>query len=255
MSRNIWTQCAASCKSRRLELLAFRVVESQHVISTRKLVDSDAEQALLEDLIDRVKPPVPSEPEFRGLHYLLYTSFRHPPLRYGSRFGTRTERGIWYGSKELPTCFAEVAYYRLLFLEGTAADLGTLTVELTAFLSAVRCPKSMDLTRPPFRAFEAEISSKTSYDASQRLGAEMRAAGVGAFLFVSARAADRGTNIGLFSPAFASKRPSRFEAWTCSADRTKVEVSRKSLAQTRVHRLSFPRVQFLVDDQLPSPAT
>jgi hypothetical protein len=137
MSRSIWTRCAATFRPRRLDLTAFRVVESQHVVSTRKLVDSDEEQRLLEELIDRVKPPVPKEPGFAGLHYLLYTSFRHPPLGRGSRFGTRAERGIWYGSRELSTCFAEVAYYRLLFLEGTAAQLGTVTVELTAFQATI----------------------------------------------------------------------------------------------------------------------
>jgi RES domain-containing protein len=255
MSPNIWTRCAASFRPRRLELLAYRVVESQHVLSTRKLVDSDEEQALLEELIDRVKPPVPPGPEFRGLHYLLFTPFRHPPLRYGSRFGTRAERGIWYGSKELATSFAEVAYYRLLFLEGSAATLGTLTVELTAYTAAIRTRAGADLTRLPFKEHESAISSKTSYDASQRLGRDMRAARVAGFLFVSARAPARGTNVGLFLPAFASKRPKRFETWTCSADRSKVELSSKSIARTRTARLAFAREDFVVGGKLPSPAT
>jgi hypothetical protein len=255
MSPSIWTRCAASFRPRKLELAAWRVVESQHVLSTRKLVDSDEEQALLEELVDRVKPPPPTGPEFRGLHYLLFTPFRHPPLRYGSRFGTRTERGIWYGARELATCFAEVSYYRLLFLEGTAARLGTLTVELTAYTAAIRSRRGADLTRSPFREHEAAIASKTSYEASQRLGKDMRTAGVEAFLFVSARARSRGTNVGLFTPAFAGKRPKRFETWTCSADGSKVELSRKSIARTRSARLLFPREDFVVDGKLPSPAT
>jgi hypothetical protein len=40
-----------------------------------------------------------------------------------TRFGSRSERGLWYGSERLPTAFAEVAYYRILVLEGTAAPL------------------------------------------------------------------------------------------------------------------------------------
>jgi hypothetical protein len=235
--------------------VAWRAVESQHVVSTRKLVDSDAEQVLLEELVDGVKPPAPAGPEFRGLHYLLSTSFRHPPLRYGSRFGTRAERGLWYGSRELATCFAEVAYYRLLFLEGTSADLGTLTVELTAFTASVRARRGVDLTRPPFRDHEEAISSKTSYDAAQRLGADMRAAGIEGFLYTSARAPKRGTNVGLFVPAFASKRPKRFETWTCSADRDKVELAQKSVVLTHIARMRFARADFLVGGKLPSPAT
>ena len=121
MSQSIWTQCAGRFSP--LSGSFRRVVESQVVNSTRKLLDSDAEQAVLEDLLDRhAKLPVPAG--FEDLHYLLYTPFRHPPLRNGSRFGTRQERGILYGSSDLPTAFAEVAYYRLLFLEGTTADLG-----------------------------------------------------------------------------------------------------------------------------------
>src|SRR5206468_1269503 len=36
------------------------------------------------------------------------------------------ERGIWYGSLALPTASAEVAYYRLIFLDASAAELGTV---------------------------------------------------------------------------------------------------------------------------------
>jgi RES domain len=255
MSPSIWTRCAASFRPRRIELVAFRVVESQHVLSTRKLVDSDEEQALLEELVDRVKPPAPAGAEFRGLHYLLFTPFRHPPLRYGSRFGTRAERGIWYGAKERTTCFAEVSYYRLLFLEGTSAELGTIMVELTAYTAAVKARVGADLTRPPFREHEGAISSKTSYASAQRLGAEMRAANIEGFLYVSARAPDKAINVGLFKAAFASKRPRKYEAWTCSADRSKVEFSRKSIARTKVARVAFSRSDFLVAGRLPSPAT
>jgi hypothetical protein len=241
-------------RPRAMVLDAFRVVESQHVVATRKLVDSDEEQRLLEELIDKVKPPVPEGPEFRGLHYLLFTSFRHPPLRWGSRFGTVTERGIWYGAKDLETCFAEVAFYRLLFLEASKADLAPVTVELTAFVASIRARTALDLTRPPFSAHEAALASKTSYAACHRLGAEMRAAGIDLFLFRSARAKRPGVNVGLFTPAFARKSPKQYEAWICTVDRTKVELAQKSLANRTPRRLSFPRSDFEVAGRLPSPA-
>jgi len=118
MSSSIWTRCAGDSEIRPLHNSPWRVVEAQHQVSTRKLVDSAEEQALLEDLIDRVKPP---DATGGRLHYLLFTPFRYPPLAHGSRFGGRHERGIWYGSVERRSAFAEVAYYRLLFLEGTQA--------------------------------------------------------------------------------------------------------------------------------------
>ena len=124
MSSSIWTQCAGASEIRALRLMPWRAVEGQHEVSTRKLVANAQEQALLEELIDRAKPPDLT----RGrLHYLLATPFRYPPLRWGSRFGTRQEQGIWYGSETRDAMFAEVAYYRFVFLEGTRADLGMIS--------------------------------------------------------------------------------------------------------------------------------
>ena len=94
--------------------VAWRVVEDQSDIITRPLARTDDEQALLERLIDTAKPPAPDpevEPAFRGLRYLLATPFRYPPLRYGSRFGSRHERGIWYGARKPPTALAEKDFY------------------------------------------------------------------------------------------------------------------------------------------------
>jgi hypothetical protein len=207
MSQSIWTQCAGPSELRRIALTPYRVVESQYVNSTRKLVDSDDEQAVLEALIERAKPPIPTGPRFRGLHYLLYTSFRHPPLRYGSRFGIKAERGIWYGALEMRTALAEVAYYRLVFLEGTAAQIEPITVELSSFRASVATSRGIDLTRAPFSAHERVISSKTSYQAAQALGADMRAAGVDAFVYRSARDRENGKCLGLFEPCFSKKKP------------------------------------------------
>ena len=122
MSRSIWTRCGAKANLRRLTAKAWRVVEAQHVVSTRKLVDSHDEQELLEELIEPSKPRLPDMQGFHGLHYLLSTPFRYPPLPHGSRFATRTERAVWYGSSRVRTAFAETAYYRLLFLDGTTVD-------------------------------------------------------------------------------------------------------------------------------------
>jgi hypothetical protein len=251
MSRSIWTECAGSSRQRKLDLEAWRVVESQTMIATRKLVDSDDEQELLERLIDTVKPPMPIGPEWRGLHYLLFTPFRHPPLRWGSRFGTTNERGIWYGAKELETAFAEVAFYRLLFLDATKAALAPITVELTSFSAHVRTRRGIDLTRRPFSEHDALVS-KTSYAATQAIGAEMRAAGIDAFLYRSVRAKGQGTCVGLFSPVFARKAPRHFASWSCTVDEAKVELSKKSYDKRSC--LRFPRAQFEVGGKLVVPS-
>ena len=252
MSQSIWTRCAGSSRFRALSLEPWRVVESQFITSTRKLVDSDEEQETLERLLETVKPPLPPDPALARLHFLLFTSFRHPPLRHGSRFGTRLERGIWYGSLTLPAAFSEVAYYRLLFLEGTSAALETITVELSAFRASIRTRRGIDLTAPPFAAHERSISSPTSYAVSQSLGREMREAGVEAAVYVSARDREGGKNVALFAPAFARRTPSGLSTWVCSARRDRIEVSRKDLF--RKQRFAFSRAEFEVGGQLPRPA-
>ena len=52
----------------------WRLVEAQHRISTNRLAASNDDQALLERLVEDVKPTVP--PAARDLHYLLAKPFR-----------------------------------------------------------------------------------------------------------------------------------------------------------------------------------
>lgn len=228
------------------------------MVSTRKLVDSAAEQELLEELIERAKPPRPPEPEFEGLHYLLATPFRYPPLPHGSRFGTRAERGLWYGADRLPTALAEAAYYRLVFLEGTEAEIEPILVDLSAFQAPVRTERGLDLTLSPFSEHEAEISSPVSYATSQALGRALRAAGAEGFRYRSARDPGRGTSLALFTPrAFVARRPDPPETWYCVATRAAVEISRRSLVRRAApgrasHR--FPREAFEAEGILPTPA-
>ncbi len=222
-------------------------------MATRKLVGSLEEQELLEDLIERGKPQAPPGEEFRRLHYLLSTPFRYPPLRHGSRFATRFERSLWYGSRDLRAAFAEAAYYRLLFLEGTTAELPRLEVGLTAFRARVRTGRGIDLTAEPFRRHEARISSPVSYGDSQALGAAMRAAGVEAIRYHSARDREGGVNLALFTPrAFAAKKPEEPETWHCVASRAGVEFLAAGLFEKR--RFEFPRGDFEVERRLPAPA-
>jgi RES domain len=250
MSSSIWMQCAGGSELRSLRLEPWRVVESQHQISTRKLVDSDAEQQVLEQLIDEAKPP---DRTGGRLHYLLFTPFRYPPLRHGSRFGARTEPSIWYGSESLPTAFAEVAYYRLLFLEGTRADLGMVQTGLTAFRITAETQRGIDLTQPPFAAHAAIIASPVDYTETQLLGKAMREAGVELFRYPSARDRKQGVNIGVFvAAAFGKRQPRQLELWHCTATRDGVELTRRDYFERALHW--FARTDFLIDGTLPSPA-
>lgn len=249
MSSSIWTRCAGTSRLRALRIDAWRVVEAQHQVSTRKLVDSVDEQILLEELVDGVKPADPT----RGkLHYLLATPFRYPPLRHGSRFGSRHESSIWYGSESRRTALAEVAYYRLVFLEGTTAQLGVVTTTLTAFTARATSSHGVDLVAPPFDAHRRAIASPTRYTSSQALGTAMRGAGVELFRYPSARDAD-GVNVAAFTPSvFGTAKPRRFETWHCVASRERVELSARDYFKRNA--LVFQRETFMVSGALPFPA-
>ena len=249
MSSSIWTLCAGDSELRPLRLSPWRVVEAQHQVSTRKLVDSTEEQILLEEMIDSVKPPDITKGR---IHYLLFTPFRYPPLPHGSRFGGRHERGIWYGSVELRGAFAEVAYYRLLFLEASRGDIGTVTTALTAFTATMRTLRGVDLTKAPFDKYRSRIASPVRYDATQPLGADMRAAGVEAFRYPSARDSEGGINIAAFVPSvFGKAKPKLLETWHCAASRERVDLTQGDYFVRR--RFMFLRAQFLVRGALPSP--
>ena len=84
MSSPIWTPDALRSEAPPLRGQAWRFVEAQHRVSTLKLVDSLAEQATLEDILEEIKPPVPEE--CRHLDHLLSTPFRYRPYPTGSRF-------------------------------------------------------------------------------------------------------------------------------------------------------------------------
>jgi hypothetical protein len=250
MSSSIWTQCAGTFEPGALRLEPWRVVEAQHRTSTRKLVSTDAEQRVLEELIEGVKPP---DPTGGRLHYLLATPFRYPPLAHGSRFGGRRERGIWYGSETLGAAFAEVAYYRFLFLEGTAAVLDGVETQLTAFRATLHAARAADLTAGCFAAHRGAIASPTSYGAAQALGADLRGAGVDALRYPSARDPAGGVNVAVLDPtAFARRRPHALETWHCTATPARVEL--RKLDYFRQRSFAFVRQQFLVKGRLPAPA-
>jgi hypothetical protein len=104
----IWEACHGAGQIRRVGGTLYRLVESQEQVATLGYVDTLEEQALLEAMLDEVKPPYRAGTE--GLHYLLRTPFRYPPLPWGSRFGRVHEPGIFYGARNTDATLAEAAY-------------------------------------------------------------------------------------------------------------------------------------------------
>ncbi len=220
---SLWTSCQGRSHIQSLEAIAWRVVETQEKSYTRKLVSSSEELDILESLIENSKPKIDPKISER-YHYLLFSPFRYPPLKHGSRFGRIFEPALWYGALKIETALREVAYYRLLFLNDSKAEL-KLNIPLSAYSVKARSSKALDLTTPAFDAFREQISSALSYEHSQALGTEMRENEVELFLYYSARTLSLEKNLGVFYPqVFHPKKPLKEPlSLSCYADRTVVE--------------------------------
>jgi len=245
-----WTACLADTPPVKLSGTLLRLVESQEQVATSQLVGSLDRQALLEEMLEATKPHQRKGTE--SLHYLLATPFRYPPLKHGSRFGTRSEPSLFYGSLTTQTVLAEAAYYRFVFWQGMATPpAGKLDTQHTLFGAAYRTGQGLRLQAPPFDLHRAALASPSDYRASQALGTVMRTVGIEAFEFVSARDPQAGINVALFTPkAFARKLPVSQEAWLCelSGERVRFRAARGR----DIH--DFPLGVFQVAGRLPWPA-
>ena len=232
---SLWQKYDCSQLLRRFSAKPWRAVEAQHKVVTRKLVDSLEEQVLLEALLENSKPPY-AQPQDARLHYLLSTPFRYPPLKYGSRFGTRQQRGLWYGSARIKTALREVAFYRIKFLQASEARLDTVYADFTLFKASIKTSRGFDLTREPFDKHKAQLTHSSNYRLTQELGTQMRDHNVHAFRFFSARDKDNGINIAVFNAqAFDQNNPLAFEHWHSVSDINQVEFIKRDL----LNQLSF----------------
>lgn len=251
MEMDIWSACDGERHIAPLRGRVVRLVESQEQVATLQLVDNLAEQALLEELIETSKPPLPRSAE--PLHYLLKTPFRYPPLRWGSRFGTVHEPSLFYAAARLETAMAEGAFYRFVLWSGMAIPppSGRILSEHASFEARFQVERGVSLQTPPFDAYPA-LLDRRDYRATQALGAAMRAAGVEAFEYRSARCPQQGLNIALFTPdAFTERRPRNLTPWFCE---TTADYVAYKHAQAPDQPRLFRREAFLVDGVIPQPA-
>lgn len=221
---DIWASCGEQVSPSVLKGRVFRIVESQEKVATNELVDTLEEQALLEEMLDATKPPIPVDAQ--ALSYLLFTPFRYPPLKYGSRFGRRFEPSLFYGSRSLETALAETAYYRLHFWFDMRVPppAKKLTTQHTAFTAEIKTKQGLELHHTPFEKHQASLVNKSSYTATQKLGSNMRENGIEAFEYISARDINKGINVALFShTVFKEKKASSIMNVLCSTQAGGVE--------------------------------
>ena len=205
MSSTIWTRRAVSTNSRIRSARLWRAVEAQHRVSTRRLVDTVAEQGVLEDILDATKPPVPDDA--RQLDYLLFTPFRYPPRDIGSRFRRIADPGVFYGAEGRRTACAEVGYWRWRFLTDSHG-LTTLGPSPQSLFQVALKTRAVDLEQPPYSRHSKLWRSRDDYSWTQRFGDIARAAKVGLIRYQSVRDDQTGYCAAVLTPAaFSAHKP------------------------------------------------
>jgi hypothetical protein len=162
----------------------WRIVETQHIASTMKLVDSFDEQEALEILLEQSKPQVPYLA--KNLDYLLFTPFRYSPKRGGSRFRSEIDPGVFYGAQSIRTAGAELGFWRWKFLKDSIGLESIGPVAQTVF-SCMPSSLAIDLRQTPFSKGGAIWESADQYLGAQDMGRVARKAGVQSILYRSVR--------------------------------------------------------------------
>jgi hypothetical protein len=215
MSSNIWTREELLASALVLETVAWRVVEAQHRVSTMKLVDSLQEQAVLERILDRTKPPVPDE--CVDLHYLLFSPFRYARRNpFASRFRRAgSMEGVFYASASAETAIAEIVFYRFLFYaESPGTPLPGNPAEYTAFAAQLHADPALDLTRPPMSKHRPAWMDPQDYSTCHLVSDAARKENVQTICYASMRDLQHRLNYAVLTPkAFAQSAPIAFQSW------------------------------------------
>lgn len=229
----------------------YRMVENQEQVATRRLVDNAAEHDLLESILEESKPPYHMDtPD--GMDYLLKTPFRYPPLKYGSRFGTTHEAGIFYGGMNPQVVIAEVAYYRFVYWYSPQEPFPKpIQSQHTLYSARFKTDSGLDLTHEAFAEFKPQLTSPAHYQFTQQLGSVMRQQDIEAFIYQSARDPLKGSCIALFTPkAFDTLKPELTGDYMCDVDGETVSLRRNGQFES----LRFALADFEINNELPMPA-
>lgn len=184
------------------------------MVSTLKLVDDLDEQAVLEDILEAAKPPLPQG--CAHLHYLLSTPFRYRPYPHGSRFRRAgLTPGVWYGAETVETSVAELAFYRALFYaESPQTPFPASAAAHTAFSVPLEARAMADTLAPPLDDRVADWTDPVDYAACQGLADAVRAQGGDLIRYASVRDPQGQAALAVLDCAvFAATEPQAYQSW------------------------------------------
>lgn len=214
MSSPTWTPAALSSEARPYRRDCWRLVEAQHHVSTRSLVDTLDEQSLLEEILEETKPAVPAD--CRHLDFLLSTPFRYAAVHGGSRFRRQGKTpGVFYAAESVDTAVAEMAFYRFLFYaESPDTPWPETYGQYTAFSARISTERMIDLATEPFSEDARIWSDPVRYAGCQDLSDSARDAEIEVVRYLSVRDPHADANVAVLTcKAFAEPKPLDRQTW------------------------------------------
>jgi hypothetical protein len=249
MALPTWIPDALRSEQKAVKKVYWRCVEAQHVVSTLQLVDTLDEQALLEDILEETKPPVP--PECEGLHYLYMTPFRYGLYPNGSRFRRAGQTpGVYYVSEEPSTAIIETAFHLLLFYaDSPKTPFPNQPSEHTAFDVTIKTKATIDLTSKPFSDARNIWMHPTDYEPCQQLEETARSEGIQLIRYASVRDPDHKPNVAVLTcTAFAAATPTQNQTWHLWFNKAGVH----AICEFREEKFNVSPEQWLGDERLQS---
>jgi hypothetical protein len=221
-----------------LQGTVLRLVQQQGIDSLAPLVDDLSQLARLEALVETSKPQLPAP-------------FRYPPLRHGSRFGSRQNRGMFYGSRSRGGSLVEGAYYALLFWDGLIdPPPAPIRRRQTLFSVLLNAARGLQLQAIADEGAQARLRDPVHYGPTQQLGEWMRDQSFEAFDYLSTRSQDSLVQVGVLTPAVFHSTP--FDQVEITTELTGDHVCFLCHDDDQLHH--YPRELFLIDGQLPRAA-
>jgi hypothetical protein len=214
-----------------------------------KLTDTLDEQAILEDIIEETKPPIP--PGCERLHFLLMTPFRYSIQNpWGSRFRKpNSPSGVFYTSEHPETAIAEAVFHRLMFFaDSPGTPWPQNASEYTAFSVELSSERAVDLTSFDPAELTA-ILDPVDYAAGQAFSETAREAGIEIIKYPSVRDLDHRANLAVLTPAaFAKPEPINRQTWRILLDGN----GARALCESPALSLAFAKDAFSADPRMAS---
>lgn len=224
----------------------WRIVEQQSRPATMALVDTLAEQDVLEQVIEASKPRLPAA--CAGLDHLLATPFRYRPAGRGSRFRRAEGFGCFYAAEASETAAIEAAFWLLLLrLDSPSLPPMQAPIERLGFAVTVSGP-ALDLTEPPLAAARELWTHPTDYAPCQDFAEAALDAGVPLLRYASVRDPEHRANLAVLDCAgFESRQPlPPRETWWMFIRRSTVQLRREFPALGR----EIPLAHFAADPRI-----